>query len=178
MTEDFIDVDYEEIPSDNDDSGNKNPDITINADPVSAAISGLCSVVNNVTNAAKEYGICKQQEKTKREEIKAQMKIEIERIHAEKEWCLKVLDEQHELKMFQVQAFYQQCKKTLDDASDAVHDAIEIAKESKDFSDVIALLEMEKNISKDNSEAQLKFLEMLGNPRLAIGGNKGLLEIQ
>ena len=179
MTEDFIDVDYEVISSDNDDSEkNQGSDITINADPVSALISGVCGIVNNVTNAAKEYGMCKQQEKTKREAIKAQMKVEIEKINTQKELCLKILDEQYEIKMFQIQAFYQQYKTALGDASAAVHGAIEVAKESKNFSDVCALLEMERNILKDSSEAELKFMEMSSNPKLAIGGNKGLLEIQ
>jgi len=175
-----IDVDYEVISTeDNDSKGNgKGTDITVNADPISAAISGVCGIVNNVTNAAKEYGMCKQQEKTKREAIKAQMKVEIDKINTQKELCLKILDAQYEIRMYQIQAFYQQYKTALDDASDALHGAIEVAKETKNFTDVCALLEMERSILKDSSEAEMKFMELSSNPRLAVGGNNGLLEMQ
>ncbi|MGN0605544.1 MAG: hypothetical protein ACI4JM_03380 [Oscillospiraceae bacterium] len=177
MQKEYIDVDYT-MMSEDENADDKNTDIIINTDPASAAISGIVGVVNNITNAAKEYSICKQQEETKRAAIKAQMKVEIEKINMQKEICLKVLDEQHEIKMIQIQAFYQQYKTALDDASAAVHGAIEVAKESKNFSDVCILLETERNILKDSSEAELKFMEISqkNNYRIQSNSVKGLLE--
>lgn len=172
MTDDFIgkviDVDYKILSADNDENApeKQDTDITINADPISALISGFCGVVNGLTDAVKEYNICKQQEQTKRAEIKAQMKIAVEQINAQKELCLRVLDHQHEIAMLQIQEFYKQYRMALEDASSAVHSALEVAKESKNFSDVCALLEMERNILKDSSEAELKFMELSSHAQL------------
>lgn len=180
LNNEIIDVDYEEILSsseDTDGNDDKN-EIVVNADPISALLSGVCGIVNNITNAAKEYGICKQQERTKREAIKAQMKVEIEKINSQKEICLKVLDKQYEIKMFQMQAFYEQYSMALKDASDSIHGAIEVAKESKNFSDVCALLEMERNILKDSTDAELKFMELSNSSQLAIDGGSKLLEMR
>lgn len=173
----YIDTDFEEIPADKKENGN-DVDITVNADPWSALITGACDVVNNITNAAKEYNICKQQEKTKREAIKAQMKVDIEKINAQKEIYLKYLDDQQEIKMFQIKSFYEQYSGALKDASAAVHGAIEVAKESKNFTDVCALLEVERNILKDSSEAELKFMEISQNNTSYLATNpiKGLIE--
>ena len=72
MEKEYIDVSYTECE---DTPQNKNGDITICADPASAAISGFFGAVNNITNSIKEYNICKQQEETKRAEIKARLKL-------------------------------------------------------------------------------------------------------
>lgn len=172
----YIDTVFEEVPTDNE-TNDKDIDITLNTDPLSALITGVCGVVNNITNAAKEYGICKQQEKTKREAIKAQMKVDIEKINAQKEIYLEYLNQQHEIKMFQIQSFYNQYSEALKDASAAVHGAIEVAKESKNFTDVCALLEFERSILKDSSEAELKFMEIsqTNNCYIATNPIKGLI---
>lgn len=159
LQKEYIDVDYTEVDEEKNNGANK--DITINTDPFSAAISGIFGAVNNVTNAVKEYNICKQQEQTKRTAIKAQMKIEMENIHAKKELCMKLLEEQHEIKMLQIKTFYQQFEKSLKDVSNAVQGAIEVAKETKDFSAVCDLLEIERQILKESSEAELKQMEFL-----------------
>ena len=102
MEKSIIDVDYTEI----EDSGNKetNGDITVNTNPISTIIhdtvSGVFEIVNNVTNAVKEYNICRQQEETKRAEIRAYLKIGVAEINAKKEVLLKQLDNQHELNGF------------------------------------------------------------------------------
>ena len=71
MSKDYIDVEYAEVKQES----KPHDDITVNTDPFSAAISGLCGVVNNITSAVKEYNICRQQEETRRAEIHANMKI-------------------------------------------------------------------------------------------------------
>lgn len=183
MTDDFIgkviDVDYKILSSDNDENApeKQDTDITINADPISALISGFCGVVNGLTDAVKEYNICKQQEQTKRAEIKAQMKVAIEQINMQKEICLKVLDEQHEKDMIHIQEFYQQCRMVLEKASSAVQIALEIAKESKNFSDVCTLLEIENNIFKNISETELKFMETSSRMQLQGPKPKALLNL-
>ncbi|MDE6101440.1 MAG: hypothetical protein K2F73_00475 [Ruminococcus sp.] len=50
MEKEYIDVSYTECE---DTPQNKNGDITICADPASAAISGLFGAVNNITNSIK-----------------------------------------------------------------------------------------------------------------------------
>lgn len=59
MEKEFIDVDYEEVTQKSDDDDRN---VTINADPLSAALSGITSIANNITNAVKEYNMCRQQE--------------------------------------------------------------------------------------------------------------------
>ena len=159
LQKEYIDVDYTE--ADNQSQNENDNNITINTDPLSALISGAFNSFNNLTNAVKEYNICKQQEQTKRTAIKARMKIEIENIHAKKELYMKCLEEQHEIKVLQIKTSYQKFEKSLKDVSDAVQSAIEVAKESKDFSSVCDLLEIERNILKESSEAELKYMELL-----------------
>ena len=161
MQKEYIDVDYTEADNQSQSQNENDNNITINTDPLSALISGAFNSVNNLTNAVKEYNICKQQEQTKRTAIKAQMKIEMENIHAKKELCMKLLEEQHEIKMLQIKTFYQQFEKSLKDVSNAVQGAIEVAKETKDFSAVCDLLEIERQILKESSEAELKQMEFL-----------------
>lgn len=158
MQEKYIDVDYQEI--DETKEKVKDKDIVINADPLSALISGAFSSINNLTNAVKEYTVCKQQEETKRADIKAKMKVEIEKINAQKELYLKYIDNKHEEEMLKIQNFYQQYGIKLDHFSNAIYAAVEVAKETKNFSDVCMLLELEHTIMKENSEVELKFMEL------------------
>ncbi len=179
MTTEYIDVDYKDEPDNSDDS-NKNGDINvdINTDPITAAVNGVCEFANNIVTSVKEYGMCKQQEKTKREAIKAQMKVEMEKINAQKEIYMKFLDQTHEQKMYQLKNHYEKVNKALDAASEAVHEAVETAKESKNFTDVIALLEFERVLINDSSEIELKYMESFQKDTVLITNNsvKGLLE--
>ena len=63
MQKEYIDVDYTMLEEDD---KKKNPDVIINTDPASAAISGVVGVVNNVTNAIKE---CASNRKSQKEQL-------------------------------------------------------------------------------------------------------------
>ena len=168
MTNEIIDVDYRVVSSDEDNKPDKQPepDITINADPLSALISGVCGIINHITDAAKEYGQCKQQEQTKRAEIKAKMKVELERINAQKEILTQYQEQDHTAKMALIQASYQRYQIVLQQFTDAIHAAIESAKESGDFSGVCSLLECEHGILRESSEIELKIMESSGQQQL------------
>ena len=82
MAKEYIDVDWTECE---DKPQYKNGVYT---DPASALISGICGVANNITCAIREYNICKQQEETKRTEIKARLKLGLAEIKVKKEVIL------------------------------------------------------------------------------------------
>lgn len=181
---DVIDVDYEVLSPDDDgkDTEKKNTDITVNVDPTASLISGFFGSIDNFTNAVKEYNICKQQEQTKRAAIKAQMKValaeiqvRVEQIHADKEKYLRELETQHEERMYQLKEFYGRLNKALDAATTAVHEAIEAAKETKDFSEVRAMLECECTVLKLSNEAELRRMEMTRRIHLEETQPKALL---
>lgn len=132
MEKDYIDVEYTECE---DTPQPKSGDITICADPTSALISGVCGVVNNITNSIKEYNICKQHEETKRAEIRANLKLGLAQINAHKEILLTQMNQEHELKMLHVQSYYAIMMQTFDDASEVIRASIEIAKEKKIYPD-------------------------------------------
>ncbi len=164
MAENFIDVDYEVISSDNDDSEkNQGSDITINADPVSSAISGLANIANHITDSVKEYNMCKQQEKTKREAIKAQMKMEIERIHVQKDMCMELLESQHQENMQLIESNYNKFKQVMNMTSNAVQSAIKVAEKSGDFSGVCNLLELNCKLIQMLSDAEIKQMQARTN---------------
>lgn len=176
MEKEYIDVEYTEVDDKNNDKNGG--DITVNANPLSTLISEAFGLVNNFTNSVKEYNICKQQEQTKRAAIKAQMKVEMEKIHIQREAILKYLENQHEQKMESINQMYSQTNKVLDQICDAIHSAIKIAENLGDFSEVIKLIETESDFLKTRSDIELKYMELSGNQNaLLIGNNvKGFIE--
>lgn len=173
MAENFIETDYQVLSPD--DGGT---DITINADPGAAAVTGLFRSIDNVTNAVREYNMCKQQEKTKREEIKAQMKVQIETIHAQKEAYLKRLEAQHTKDMFELKQSYDMLRLELDRFSEGIRAGIEIARETKDMAGLCQLLETQRYVIRDINEAQLKNMEMQRIGSLPDSNSGKLLEIK
>lgn len=161
MEKSIIDVDYTEI----EDSGNKetNGDITVNTNPISTIIhdtvSGVFEIVNNVTNAVKEYNICRQQEETKRAEIRAYLKIGVAEINAKKEVLLKQLDNQHELKLEYIRSINVAVMKQLDAGIEAIKSAVEVAKETKDFSSVIELMNVNNTFIETRSTFTLQLMD-------------------
>lgn len=160
MQKEYIDVEYTEIP--NDEKSQQDPNITINTNPLSALISGMCSIANGITNGVKEYNMCRQQEQTKRTAIKAQMKVQMEQINAQKELYLSSLEKAHTIQLEQIRHQHEECMLILKDLSDTIHCAIDVAKETKNFSDVCMLLQEQRQTFIVQSEMNLKYMEMSG----------------
>lgn len=177
MENEYIDVDWTECE---DKPQHKNGDITICADPASAFISGIFGAVNNITNSIKEYNICKQQEETKRAEIKARLKIGLAEIQAKKEILLTQMNQEHELKMLHVQNYYTIMMRDLDVALEATKTAIEIARETKDLSGLIDIMKAQTEISRIRSDFMFqqmdKTIAQSNSQRISFGQTKGYLE--
>ncbi len=178
MEKEYIDVSYTECE---DTPQNKNSDITICADPASAAISGIFGAVNNITNSIKEYNICKQQEETKRAEIKARLKIGLAEIQAKKEILLTQMNQEHELKILHIQNYYTIMMRDLDVALDATKAAIEIARETKDLSGLIDIMKAQTEMSQIRSRFLLEQMDRTISQnniseRIAFNQTKGYLE--
>ncbi len=156
MEKEYIDVDYTERE---DTPQPKNGDITICADPTSAAITGFCGIVNNITNSIKEYNICKQHEETRRAEIKAQLKLGFAQINAQKEALLTQMNQEHELKMLFVQNYFNSLNREFDMAFEEMKTTIEIAKENKDMSALIDFMRMRAEISQTHSQFLLECMD-------------------
>lgn len=165
MSKEYIDVDYNDCEQ-KDDSKSQNTNVTVNTGPVSTliheTISGFCGVVNNVTNAVKEYNICKQQEETKRAEIRAYLKIGLAEINAKKELLLKQLDNQHELDMQYINDVHEMVMKQLDAGIEAIKAAIDVAKETKDFTNVIELMNVNNGFIEARSAFTLQLMDRTG----------------
>ena len=68
--------------------------------------------------------------------------------------------------------------KALNAICDAIHGAIEVAKNSGDFTEVIHLIEVESKFLNDRSEIELKQMELSGKQgQIQLGNNvKGFIE--
>ena len=156
-----IDVDYEVIAAKDDDSRDdgKGTEITVNADPYSAAISGLVSIANHITDSVTEYNLCKQQEKTKRDAIKARLRIELDRIDSQKEICLKLLDQQHEENMKLIEKNYQKFNDAMTMISDAIQSAVRVAEHTGDFSEVCRLIDKQCDVMRLLSDIEIRQMQ-------------------
>lgn len=165
MNKEYIDVDYRECDQKKD-STTPNTNVTVNTGPVSTlihdTISGFCGIVNNVTDAVKEYNICRQQEETKRAEIRAYLKIGLAEINAKKELLLKQLDNQHELDIQYIKNVHEMVMKQLDAGIEAIKAAIDVAKETKDFSNVIELMNVNNGFIEARSAFTLQLMDRTG----------------
>lgn len=158
MSNDYIDVDFTETTEDK----TQTPDINISADPLSALITTIGTVGKSIT----EYKMCKQHEETKRSQIKANLKIGLEQIHTQKEICLKMLDNQQKLNIMFINEQHEITMQTLDVHLDAIKSAIEIAKETKDFSTLIDLMKINNDFIQMRSEFTLKLMDKTNNSLL------------
>lgn len=158
MEKNYIDVDYIECEGKKDKT-----DVNVNVNPVSTliheAVSGVFGVVNNVTNAIKEYNICRQQEETKRAEINAYLKIGLAEINAKKEVLIKQLANQQELNLQYLKDYHEMLMKELDLGLEATKAAIENAKVNNDFSNVIELMKINNAFIETRSEFTLQLMD-------------------
>lgn len=163
MKKDYVDVEYKECEKEN---PKEKTNVTINTNPISTAIhetvSGVCGIVNNVTNAVKEYNMCRQQEETKRAEIRAYLKIGLAEIDAKKEILIKQLDNQHELDIRYIKDYHEMVMKQLDAGIDAIKVAIDVAKETKDFTSVIEMMNVNNKFIETRSEFTLQLMDRTG----------------
>lgn len=172
MEKEFIDVDYEEVTQKSDDDDRN---VTINADPLSAALSGITSIANNITNAVKEYNMCRQQEQTKRAGIKAQMKVEFEKIHSKEKLFLTAMNNQHEENMQCIHNYCEQFKQAMLIVSKAIDSAIKVSEQSEDYSEVCRLIELNCSVMERINDMEVKKMKTSNN--LLSGNNiAGLLE--
>ncbi|MCM1507929.1 MAG: hypothetical protein NC177_12475 [Ruminococcus flavefaciens] len=156
MENEYIDVDWTECEDDTQ-SGNKN--MTICTDPLSAVVSSICGVADNITNAIKEYNMCRQQEETKRSEIKACLKLGLAEIKAKKEVILTQMNNEHELKIQFIQNYHEVMSRELDMVLETTRTAIEIAKEQNDMSGLIELMKVQSEISRIYSQSLLEHMD-------------------
>ena len=177
MANEYIDVDWTECE---DKSQSENKNINICTDPFSIVVSSICGAVNNITNSIKEYNICKQQEETKRTEIKAHLKIGLAEIQAKKEIILTQMNQEHELKMLHIQNYYAIMMRDLDVALEATRTAIEIAKETKDLSGLIDIMKVQAEMSQIRSRFLLEQMDRTiaqsNSQRITFSQTKGYLE--
>lgn len=160
MENEFIDVDYEEVTQKSDDD-DKN--VTINTDPLSAALSGITSIANNITNAVKEYNMCRQQEQTKRTAIKAQMKVELEKIHSKEKLFLNAMNNQHKENMQRIQNYREKFKQVMLIVSEAIDSAIKISEQSGDYSEVCRLIELNCSVMERINDMEIKNMKASNN---------------
>lgn len=176
----IIDVDYIEYDDKSDDDNKTPGDVTINADPLSTLFHEVGSIVNNVTMSIKEYNICRQQEKTKREEIRAYLKMGLEQIRSQKEVMLKQLEVCHEEEMRLIQNEHETTMKLIDVCISVIGTAVETAKETKDFSSVIELMRYSGELADMRSKVNMQLMKHTSSnaPVITIGSSlpKGYLE--
>ncbi len=165
MENNIIEVEYTDLPEDLQPEGNI--PIPSEASFPTAILKTVADVFNNVTNSIKEYSMFKEQEKTKRAEIKMQLKIGLEQIQAQKEVLLTDLNNRHERDMTMIRAIDEQINKGLDNYTNTINGAIEAAKKTNDFSAVMDLLEMMNSAQKASMEFKLRMMDKTsGMPRL------------
>ncbi len=156
MKNEIVDVDYTEV-YDND-QGNQS-DIIINTSPEAAIAHEFASVIKGFSNDIKEYKIAKEQELTKRAEIKANMKIAIAQIDAKKEMVIKYLENQHERDMAYISTYNKMILDSLDGYINSINIALECAREENDFSDVIMLLDKLNEFTEMRSKYYLEIID-------------------
>lgn len=182
----IIDVDFKDIDDTTNKKDNDSFDIDIAFDPVSQGIKEFSNIVNTVTTSIKEYSMCKQMEVTKRAKIKADTKIALEQINAQKQVIIEQLkigkqamDYKHEENMKQLQDTYNTVMIQLDMINKALDSAIEIATSKGDMESLIGFMESQSEIFKFYAELQIKSFAQISNnsPNLDISNrNVGYLE--
>ena len=108
--------------------------------------------------------MCKQQEITKRAAIKAQMKVEIERINSQKEMCLKFLESNHKENMKQIESFHTQTMAGLEN----IRIAIDTASKNSDMDCLLELIKAQTFFMEMNNKSQLALMEQVNKPLVEI----------
>lgn len=154
MNNEIIDVDFKDVVDTA--SGG---DVVINADPTSTVIHGITSAIKTFSDNAREYKIAQEHEKTQRAAIKANMRVAMEEINSRKEVVLKQLDDDHQRKMFGIQAQYAYLTKELDEYIESIRSIRKCAEEEKDFKFLIECLNSMSNIITLRSDERLKLID-------------------
>lgn len=138
---DIIDVKFEELTETYNDEKNN---VVVPTSPEVALITEAINVLNNVTNAVKEYNIAKQQEITQRKiamrQIDAQLQTALSEINAKKELWLKIIDTQHEADMHYLENQGRDFSRVLDVYIKSLEKAIDCATQTNDFTNVTMLI--------------------------------------
>jgi len=164
MENNIIEVEYTDMPENPQTEGNV--PIPFEASLPTAILKNIADVFNNVTNSIKEYSMFKEQEKTKRAEIKMQLKIGLEQIQAQKEIFLTYLNNNYEKDVTMIRAFNEQVNSGMNNYTNAINGAIESAKETNDFSVVVDLLKLMNSAQATNMELMITMMDKTsGIPR-------------
>ena len=165
MENNIIEVEYTDLPEEPQPEGNI--PIPSEAGLPTAILKTVADVFNNVTHSIKEYSMFKEQEKTKRAEIKMQLKLGLEQIQAQKEVLLTGLNNKYKTDTLSMQMVDEDIKRVIDTHINAVNAAIETAKETNDFDTVLVLLNMLNSAQTAMSEYRLRTMDKTsGMPRL------------
>lgn len=165
MENNIIEVEYTDLPEEPQPEGNI--PIPSEAGLPTAILKTVSDVFNNVTHSIKEYSMFKEQEKTKRAEIKMQLKLGLEQIQAQKEVLLTGLNNKYKTDTLSMQMVDEDIKRVIDIHINAVNAAIETAKETNDFDTVLVLLNMLNSAQTAMSEYRLRTMDKTsGMPRL------------
>lgn len=166
MSNDIIDVEFYDVPMEQGDDNiptntNENP-ISIDIEnPLNVTIHELFGSIRAFSNDIKEYKMVKAQEKTKQAAIKANMKIHMAEIDAQKEACIKALDYKHAENMEMLKSLNSLLLKALDIHIESIKGAIECAKNNNDFSEVKGLLEKLNDCIKVSAECRLDMMDKM-----------------
>lgn len=154
MTEQIIDADFSEV----EDQKEQDKNIKIVSDPFSAAVTSICGIVNHITDSVKEYNMCRQQEETRRAAIKADLKVSLNKIEAQKEIMLREIDNRHELNLTELRNQHEITMKALDLHEKVISSAIITASETGDFSAVETFMKLNTEMINIRAELSMKAL--------------------
>lgn len=158
----YIDVDFVDVTEEKQEK--QKEDVTICTDPISTLINGVCGIVNTLTSSITEYNMCRQQEQTKRAAIKAQMKVQIEQINAQKEVCLKALENRHQENMAQIEVLHQRTISGLEN----IRIGVEAASKIGDMETVLSLIQAQTIFVEMNNKSQLALMDKTSNPLMGL----------
>lgn len=103
MNNEIIDVEYVKKPSNNP-TTEKPSEITINADPYSAAISEATGLIKEGIRCHIEYKQCKEHEETERQRIKLEYKQVIKELELRHEQIMATINNAHEQAMLNIRS--------------------------------------------------------------------------
>lgn len=164
MDKNYIDVDYIECHDENKPQQertftNNSPISTV----VHEVVSSVSDIANNVVSSIKEYSICRQQEQTKRAEIRAYLKLGLAEINARTEILIKQLDNRHEYEMELIKDTQELLTKQLDAIITTINAAVITAQKSGDFSGVIELLKTSQEVVNSRSQITLQLMDKINS---------------
>lgn len=154
---DYIDVDFVDVKKEQEEP--KEKDVTIRTDPLSIIskdlVGGFFGSINTLTSSIKEYNMCKQQEQTKRTQIKAQMKVQIEAIQAKKEMVLQLIEKDHDQKMAEIEKLHQAAMAGLEN----IRIMVEATAKNGDMDAMLSLIQAQTTFVEMSNRSQLELMK-------------------